>query len=104
MLTTVRAPIVVDDQGVAYIEGTTTKVIEVVLNKEWSGQTPEELQEDLPHLTLGQVYAALAYYHDHKAELDADIGRRCEFVERLRDEAGPSPIAARLRAVGKLPA
>jgi uncharacterized protein (DUF433 family) len=44
-------------------------VIDVVLNKEWSGQTPEELQPDMPHLTLGQIYAALGYYHQHKEAL-----------------------------------
>ncbi len=103
MATAVLAPIVLDERGVAYIEGTTTKVIEVVLNKEWSGDTPEELQRNMPHLTLAQVYAALAYYHAHKEALDAEIEERAAFAERLRAEAGPSPVAERLRAAGKLP-
>jgi uncharacterized protein (DUF433 family) len=102
METAVRAPIVLDDTGVAYIEGTTVKVIEVVLHKEWTLETPEELQGDMPHLTLGQVYAALAYYHQHKEALDAEIERRRALVERMREEAGPSPVAARLRADRKL--
>ena len=34
-----------DEAGVPWIEGTTTKVIEVVLNKESTGATPEELWE-----------------------------------------------------------
>jgi hypothetical protein len=28
---------------------------------------------DRPHLSLAQVYAALAYYHANKPEVDADI-------------------------------
>src|SRR3712207_2477226 len=102
METAVLAPIVLDEQGVAYIEGTTAKVIEVALAKETSGLTPEALQEELPHLTLAQIYAALAYYHQHKQELDGDIERRRRLVQRMRKEAGPSPVAARLRAEGKL--
>jgi uncharacterized protein (DUF433 family) len=102
METAVRAPIVLDDQGVAYIEGTTAKVIEIALAKESSGLTPEELQQDLPHLTLAQVYAALAYYHQHKEELDAEIERRYQLAEQLRVEAGESPFARRMRAAGKL--
>jgi hypothetical protein len=26
-----------------------------------------------PSLTLSDVYAAVAYYHDHRADIDADI-------------------------------
>lgn len=102
METAIRAPIVLDDQGVAYITGTTAKVIEIVLAKETSGLTPEELQQDLPHLTLAQIYAALAYYHQHKEELDAEIERRYELAETVRTEAGESGFARRMRAAGKL--
>jgi uncharacterized protein (DUF433 family) len=73
-----------DEAGVPWIEGTTTKVIEVVLNQESTGSTPEELQSEMPHLSLAQIYAALAYYLAHKAELDADIQRRFEWTEQMR--------------------
>lgn len=96
-------PIVFDANGVAYIEGTTTKVIEVALAKKTSGLTPEELQAELPHLTLAQVYAALAYYYAHQAALDAEIDRRYEYAEKMRAQAGESPFAKRMREAGKLP-
>lgn len=102
METAVRAQIVLDAKGVAYIEGTTAKVLEIALAKESSGLPPEELHQELPHLTLAQIYAALAYYHQHKEDLDAEIERRRRAVERMREEAGPSPVAARLRASGKM--
>jgi uncharacterized protein (DUF433 family) len=73
-----------DEAGVPWIEGTTTKVIEVVLNKESTGSTPEELQSEMPHLSLAQIYTALTYYHAHKSALDADIQRRFEWTEQLR--------------------
>ncbi len=37
------------------------------------GLVPEEIQRRLPHLNLGQVYAALAYYLHHRQEIDAFI-------------------------------
>lgn len=102
MATVETIPIVLDENGVAYIEGTTIKVIEIVLTKTTSGMTPEELQAELPHLTIAQVYAALAYYHAHREELDAEIERRYQRAEASRKEAGESPFAKRMRASGKL--
>jgi uncharacterized protein (DUF433 family) len=44
------------------IEGTRVTVLQIVtLYKQ--GESPEEIAENFPHVTLGQVYAALAYYH-----------------------------------------
>lgn len=37
------------------------------------GLTPEEIAADRPPLSLAQVYAALAFYHANKQEIDADI-------------------------------
>ena len=94
--------IVTDESGVALIEGTTVKVVELVLDTHAYGWSPDELQFQHPHLTLGQIHSALAYYWDHKEEIDSDIERRLERVERIRREVGPSKLAARLRAKGLL--
>lgn len=48
-------PIVLDSQGVAYLENTTTKVLKIVLAKQAYKLTPEAVQQELPHLTLTQV-------------------------------------------------
>jgi uncharacterized protein (DUF433 family) len=95
--------VVVDETGVPLIEGTTMKVVELVLETLAYGWSPDELQFQHPYLTLGQIYSALAYYWDHKEELDRDIERRLESVEQIRREVGPSQLAARLRAKGQLP-
>jgi uncharacterized protein (DUF433 family) len=99
---TVTVPLVrVDDAGVAWIEGTTTKVIEVARAKLAADLTPEELQAELPHLSLAQVYGALAYYHAHREEMDADIQRRKRLVEEFRAEekepVSRSELLARLQ-------
>ncbi len=104
MSTVIPSHIWVDDEGVGWIEGTTTKVIEVALNKFASGLSPEELQSELPHLSLAQVYAALAYYYAHQEELDAEIGRRRLWVEEMRaqeqDPLTRVELLARKKLVG----
>jgi uncharacterized protein (DUF433 family) len=89
--------------GVPLIAGTNMKVVELVMAQLAHGWSPEELYFQHPYLTLGQIHAALAYYWDHKQELDADIERRWQFAQAARQKAGPSPLAARLRAQGRLP-
>ena len=96
------AHIQIDDRGVAWIDQTKTKVIEVVLDMVAHGWSPEEIHFQHAHLSLGQIHAALGYYYDHKAEMDAQIQRSAHEVEKLRAQAGESPIRKRLREMGKL--
>jgi hypothetical protein len=49
---------------------------------------------------MSQIYSALAYYWEHKPEIDADVQRRFEYAEKLRLEAGISPFVKRLRREG----
>jgi hypothetical protein len=51
---------------------------------------------------MSQIHSALAYYWEHKEMLDADIERREGYAEAMRQEAGPSPLAKRLREQGLL--
>jgi uncharacterized protein (DUF433 family) len=37
------------------------------------GLTPEEIAVQIPHLSLAQVHAALAYYHANRDEMDAEM-------------------------------
>lgn len=80
-----------DGRGVAYIEGTQTKVMTVVQNKRAARNTPEQLQAAMPHLTLAQVYAALAYYHDHKVEIDKHIRQSHDRAASILATQPPSP-------------
>jgi uncharacterized protein (DUF433 family) len=88
--------------GAPSIAGTSVKVIELVLDKMAYGWSPEEMHLQHPHLSLGQIHSALAYYWDHAEALDAEIERRLEASERLRSQATPPPLVAKLRARGLL--
>lgn len=94
--------IYLDENGVAWVTGANPKVVEVVLDKTASGLSPEEIHEQYPYLSLAQIYAALSYYYDHQAELDADIQHRYEEIEIMRAKAGESPTARKLREPEKI--
>jgi uncharacterized protein (DUF433 family) len=91
-----------DDHGVAWIDDTNVKVIEVVLDRLAYGWSPEEIHFQHAHLSLAQIHAALAHYYDHQTTLDAEIARQEQTIHRLRREAGESPLVARLKARGLL--
>jgi uncharacterized protein (DUF433 family) len=90
--------VILDEAQVPIIAGTNMKVVELVLERTAYGWSPEELHFQHPYLTLGQIHSALAYYWDHQEELDRDIERRLEFVDRVQRAMGPSPLVARLKA------
>jgi uncharacterized protein (DUF433 family) len=92
----------VDRRGIAYVEGTTTKVTEIVLNQRWANQTAEELQADLPHLSLTQIDAALAFYRENKVRCDSHIEAAESFAREMREKSGESPLRIRLRRSGAL--
>ena len=76
--------ILTTEQGVPVIEGTHTKVIEIALETQSYGWSPEELHLQHPYLSLGQIYSALAYYSDHKEQLDQDIEQRLQQADQMR--------------------
>ena len=63
--------IVADSSGKAHIRGAGTAV-KVIAERHNLGETVEQAAYEFD-LTLAQVHAALSYYYDHKAELDAVI-------------------------------
>ncbi len=91
-----------DDRGVAWIDRTNVKVVEVVLDKLAHGSSAEEMHFQYPHLSLSQIYAALAYYHDHQKDMDIQIERSAREYERLKSQAGETPLQKRLKEFGKL--
>jgi uncharacterized protein (DUF433 family) len=103
MSQTPTAHIHLDEAGVAWIDDTNVKVIEVILDRLAHGWSPEEIHFQHPDLSLSQIHAALAYYYDHQQAFDAAIEEQLQRVEALMAQAGESPVRKRLRALGKLP-
>jgi uncharacterized protein (DUF433 family) len=86
----------VDADGTARIAGTRLKVIHLVMDQAANGSTADQMQAQFPPLTLAQIYAALTYYHDHKAELDAQIKETARTADLLRSAAANQPTREQL--------
>ena len=95
--------VVLDEQGVPYIDGTKTKVVEVIADYYFWGWTPEIIHRQYPYLSLAQIHAAFAYYYDHQQEIDAEIERRDRDMERLRAAQPETPGRKKLRDMGLRP-
>jgi uncharacterized protein (DUF433 family) len=85
-----------DGQERAFIAGTRVRVQDVYAMAEVQRLSPDEIVRELPHLTLGQVHAALAYYFDHRDEILAEIQQDDDFVAKVRAATGPGPFAQKL--------
>jgi uncharacterized protein (DUF433 family) len=73
--------------GEARIDGSRIRVRDVVAARDLGGMTPEEIAATAyPSLTLGRVYAALAYYEDHREEIDRATENEARLVEQFRRE------------------
>jgi uncharacterized protein (DUF433 family) len=89
-----------NEQNAPVIAGTNLKVKELAAERLAWGWSPEELLINHPHLTLGQIFSALAYYADHQEAMDAEIAGDAKFVDDLRKKAKPSPLITRLKTQG----
>lgn len=92
--------IILNEEKVPIIAGTTMKVIELVLDRKAYGWSPEELYFQHSYLTLGQIYSALAYYWDHQEEVDQEIERRFQSVDQVRQTVKITPLEDRLKSKG----
>ena len=79
--------------GKPRINGTRIRVKDIVLWHERMGMSPEEIVSEWSHLKLGDVYAALSYYDDNRAGIDAELNAEEEFAAEL--EAKTSLTARR---------
>jgi len=50
------------------------------------GSSPEEIADQYPHLTLAQVYTALAYSHANREEIEADLSAEHIEADQLEQE------------------
>ncbi len=88
--------ITLSETGVPIIEGTRTKIVEIVLETKAYGWSPEEVHFQHQYLSLGQIYSALAYYYDHAEEFEKEIKQRLKKAEKIRSSVGTSKIRAKL--------
>ncbi len=75
--------------GKPCIAGTRIRVQDIYVWHELQSRSPEEIVSDFPQLTLADVHAALAYYFDHREEIQREMKAADELAARMQAEAGP---------------
>ena len=76
-----------------------TRVSMIVSDYQGRGWSAEEIIRQYPYLTLSEVHAALAYYHDHESEIDQELASETSQFEEARRASPETPVLKRLRAL-----
>ncbi len=84
--------------GKPRLSGTRLTVADLVVLHWRLGQSLEEIAGKYD-LSLAAVYAAMAYYYDHRAEIDRSIEEEAAFAEAFHRH-NPSLLQERLKALG----
>jgi uncharacterized protein (DUF433 family) len=70
--------------GSPIIEGTRTRVIDIAIEYEVLGRSPDEIIRSHPHVSLYQIHDALSFYYENRDELDQKIKQDQVFITRLK--------------------
>lgn len=85
--------------GKPCVANTRIRVQDIYVWHELQGKSPDEIVNDLPQLTLADVYAALTYFWDHRDDILQDITREDALVAQMKS-AYPSKVRRRAEASG----
>lgn len=77
--------------GAPVVAGTRIRVSHIAYRYEREHQSPDEIVQAYPHLTLAQVHAALAYYYSHREEIDHEISSSDDIVAKAK-QSYPSKL------------
>lgn len=80
-----RVPISRTEDGAVRV-GNTRVSLTTVLSHFNSGETPEYIVECFPTLKLADVYAVIAFYLEHRSEVDAWIAQEEREAEAMRQK------------------
>lgn len=96
-------PLTTGSEGVIRVSGTRVS-LETVVYAFDSGSTAEEIVQQYPSLSLGNVYAVISYVLDNRESVDEYVARRRAVADALRAEIEarwpPQGLRERLLARG----
>lgn len=76
------------------------RVAQIAMDYIAHGWSAEEMCRQYPHLQPSEVHTALAYYYDHRQQIDNEIQQETDAVKQSRSASPVSPFAA-LRSRGE---
>jgi len=74
------------------VAGTRIRVWDVHVWHDLRNWSPAEIVTQFPQLTIAAVHAALAYYHDHRDEIDEQMREAEGFVEQMKAASARSEL------------
>ena len=97
-------PLITDQDGTVRV-GNTRVILELVVEAFNAGYSPEEITMQYQALELADVYAVVAYYLNHRDEIDNYIRQQDEAAtqtrKRIEAHQGSSAVRERLLASRK---
>jgi uncharacterized protein (DUF433 family) len=97
---TVALPLKLYEDGAIRVSGTRV-TLDTLIHFYQQHETPEDLHEGFPTIPLADIYAVIAYYLAHQAEVDVYLNRRIEESNHIREESethNPPATKSELRA------
>jgi uncharacterized protein (DUF433 family) len=81
------------------ILGSSIRVEDVVIWHEKLGMSVREILDQYPTITAADVHAALAYYWDHRDEIEDRMAKGDAFLEEMQRKY-PGPLREKLKRLG----
>ena len=99
---TIPLPLAMTEEGVIRVGGTRV-TLDSVMAAFKQGATAEDITQRYPSLQLADVYAAIAYYLNHEAEVEAYLQKRQQVAEEIRRqyESRYDPVGLRERLLAR---
>ena len=85
MPTALDVPLKIEENGAIRVGGTRV-LLEVVIHAFQQGETAESIVDSYPTLKLADVYAVIAYYLNHRVEVDAYLQQVEEKAAQIQRE------------------
>lgn len=83
--------------GKPRVTGTRIRVEDIYVWFELQRKSAEEIVADHPQLSMADIFAAMAYYWDHRDEIQRQMKSSEKLVTDLKARQGTGPLAERLK-------
>ncbi len=85
-----------DPAGRVWVTAANVKVSEIVADYLAHGSSAEEMALQYPHLSPSMIHSALAYYYDHREQLENELAESLESAKHKAKATANSPLRQRL--------
>jgi uncharacterized protein (DUF433 family) len=69
--------------GSPVVSGTRVRVIDIVIEYDRLGLTPDQIIDAHPQLSLEEIHYVLSYYYENRDSFDDEISKRKETIKRI---------------------